>query len=147
MTEDVRFLVNTSFAYAIAGLLSGLYYRELTKANDFEGHTQLAAVHTHLLVLGVVFLLIVLALERLFTLSDGPIYPWFLGTFNIGTIVTATMLLVHGTMQVLGREVSPAISGIAGLGHILLTVAFVLFFLCLRSVVRPAAAPTPAVQV
>lgn len=137
----MRFLVNCSFAYAIAGLLSGLYYRELTKANDFEGRTQLAAVHTHLLVLGVVFLLIVLALERLFTLSDSPMYAWFLGTFNIGTIVTAAMLTVHGSMQVVGRDASPAISGVAGLGHILLTVAFVLFFLCLRSVVRPAVVP------
>lgn len=139
LTEGVRFLVNCSFAYAVAGLLSGLYYRELTKAKDFEGHTQLAVVHTHLLTLGVVFLLIVLAMERLFALSDSPIYRWFLGTFNGGTVITAAMLTVHGTMQVLGRNISPAISGIAGLGHILLTVAFVLFFLCLRSVVRPAA--------
>lgn len=136
----MRFLVNTAFGYAIVGLLSGLYYRELTKAHDFEGDTQLAVVHTHLLVLGVLFLLLVLVLERVFRLSDSGLYRWFLTTFNVGTILTASMLAVHGTLQVLDRDVSPAISGIAGLGHILLTVAFVLFFLILRAVIsdRPA---------
>lgn len=131
----VKTLVNAAFGYAILGLLSGLYYRELTKAHDFDGRTQLATVHTHLLVLGVIFLLVVVALEKLFTLSASPLYRWFTTTFHAGLILTVSMLTVHGTMQVLGKGDSPAISGIAGIGHILLTVAFVLFFLALRSVV------------
>lgn len=34
--------------YAAFGLLSGLFYREYVKANDFGGDTQLALLHTHL---------------------------------------------------------------------------------------------------
>ncbi|MDH6679258.1 small-conductance mechanosensitive channel [Rhodococcus sp. LBL1] len=134
----MKTLVNAAFGYAILGLLSGFYYRELTKAHDFDGRTQLATVHTHLLVLGVVFLLVVLALEKLFTLSASPLYRWFTITFHAGLILTVAMLTVHGTMQVLGKGDSPAISGIAGIGHILLTVAFVLFFLALRTAVTAA---------
>ena len=37
--------------YMIIGLLSGFYYRELTKAHHFTGDTQLALVHTHTLIL------------------------------------------------------------------------------------------------
>ncbi|MCL2533794.1 MAG: DUF2871 domain-containing protein [Nocardiaceae bacterium] len=140
----VKTLVNAAFGYVILGLLSGFYYRELTKAHDFDGRTQLATVHTHLLVLGVVFLLVVLALEKMFTLSTNPMYRWFTITFHAGVIVTVAMMTVHGTMQVLDKEVSPAISGIAGLGHILLTVAFVLFFLTLRSAVTTPAQPAVA---
>lgn len=140
----MKTLVNVAFGYAILGLLSGVYYRELTKAHDFDGRTQLATVHTHLLVLGVLFVLIVLALEKLFTLSASPLYRWFTGTFHAGLILTASMLTVHGTLQVLGKGDSPAISGIAGIGHILVTVALVLFFLTLRAVVTAPAQPVPA---
>ncbi|NLV81370.1 MAG: DUF2871 domain-containing protein [Rhodococcus sp.] len=136
--DGVKTLVNAAFGYAVAGLASGLYYRELTKAQDFDGPTQLSVVHTHLLVLGVLFLLTVAILEHLFTLSAGPLHRWFTITFHSGLILTVSMQLVHGTMQVVGTEASAAISGIAGIGHVLLTVAFVVFFLGLRTAIgRP----------
>ena len=131
----MKILVNSSFGYAVAGLASGLYYRELTKAQDFDGPTQLSIVHTHFLVLGVLFLLIVAIFERLLVLSDSPLYRWFTVTFHAGLILTVAMQLVHGTMQVFGKDASAAISGIAWIGHVLLTVAFVVFFLALRSAV------------
>lgn len=142
--EGVKILVNAVFGYAVAGLASGLYYRELTKAQDFDGPTQLSIVHTHLLALGVLFLLIVALFERSFTLSASPLYRWFIVTFHVGLILTVSMQLVHGTMQVFDKDASAAISGIAGIGHVLLTVAFVVFFLALRTAVasepgRPSA--------
>ncbi|MDR3079562.1 MAG: DUF2871 domain-containing protein, partial [Streptomyces sp.] len=39
--------------YMITGVVSGLFYREFTKAKDFTGETQLAVIHTHLLALGM----------------------------------------------------------------------------------------------
>src|SRR5690606_13769881 len=97
--EGVKILVNSAFGYAVAGLASGLYYRELTKAQDFDGPTQLSIVHTHFLVLGVLFLLIVAIFERLLVLSASPLYRWFTVTFHAGLILTVAMQLVHGTMQ------------------------------------------------
>lgn len=49
----------------IIGLLFGVYYRELTKWFDFSGKTQLSTLHTHTLVLGMFFFLIVLLLEKI----------------------------------------------------------------------------------
>ena len=61
-------------------------------------------------------------------------------TYHIGLNLTAVMLVVRGVTQVTGAELSrgadAAISGIAGIGHILLGVSLVLLLLQIkRSVV------------
>lgn len=59
-------LLNAAFIYMLVGVASGLFYREFTKMNGFaEGQfTRLGLAHTHLLTLGFIVLLIVLALGR-----------------------------------------------------------------------------------
>ncbi|UUV98517.1 DUF2871 domain-containing protein [Vagococcus luciliae] len=121
-------LARASLSYMIIGLISGVYFREMTKLNDFDGWTQLSVVHTHTLILGMFFFLIVLLLEKNFNLTKHKNFKKFYITYNIGLGVTLLMLLTHGTMTVLGIESSAAISGIAGLGHIILTVGLGFFF-------------------
>lgn len=130
----MRKLFTAAFAYMLAGVLSGLFFREFTKARGFpEGApTQLGLVHTHLLVLGFVVLLIVLLLEKSFALSESRLFGWFFWTYNAGLVLTSAMLVWHGCLTVLGQESSAMISGIAGLGHILLSAGMVLLFLALR---------------
>ena len=127
-------LFYAAFAYMLVGVASGLFYREFTKANDFPAgeFTQLGLAHTHLLTLGFIVLLIVLALEKLFGLSRSKLFGWFFWVYNAGVILTSAMLIWHGSLTVLGQEAGGMISGIAGLGHILLTAGMVLFFLALR---------------
>ncbi len=60
----MRKLYDAAHVYMILGVVSGLYYREFTKADDFTGDTQLALMHTHLLSLGMMGFLIVLALAQ-----------------------------------------------------------------------------------
>ena len=43
----MRRLLYSFLFYMVIGLLSGFYYRELTKAHDFVGDTQLSLVHTY----------------------------------------------------------------------------------------------------
>ena len=127
-------LYYASFTYMVIGVLSGLFYREFTKANDFpEGQfTQLGLVHTHLLTLGFIVLLIVLLLEKVFALSrNRKPFEWFFWLYNAGVVLTAAMMVWHGMLTVLGEESTNMIAGIAGLGHIFLTVAMVLFFIVL----------------
>ncbi|GAA1890886.1 DUF2871 domain-containing protein [Paeniglutamicibacter psychrophenolicus] len=136
-------LLYTAFAFGITGVLSGLYYRELTKANDFmdRSASQLPLVHTHLLVLGFVFLLIVLALEKIFGISAAAprAFTWFYWLWTVGVAVTGGMMLVKGTLVVLGTDASSAaFAGIAGLGHISLTVAVVVLFVSLRTALMKA---------
>ena len=126
-------LFYASFAYMVAGVLSGLFYREFTRLNDFpEGQfTQLGLAHTHLLTLGFIVLLIVLALEKLFALSRSKLFGWFFWLYNAGVILTSAMLIWHGMLTVLGQESGKMIAGIAGTGHMLLTAAMVLLFVAL----------------
>ena len=134
-------LLYTAFAFGITGVLSGIYYRELTKAHDFydRSASQLPLVHTHLLVLGFIFLLLVMALERIFGIATAAprAFAWFYWFWTAGVAITGGMMLVMGTMVVLGDDVSSAaLAGIAGLGHIALTVAVVLLFVALRAAVK-----------
>ncbi|GAA2007632.1 DUF2871 domain-containing protein [Catenulispora subtropica] len=124
----MRKLLGTAHVYMIAGVVSGLYYRELTKAEHFTGQTQLGVVHTHLLALGMMFFLIVLALEKLFSLTSSPLFTWFFWVYNAGLVVTVGMMALHGTLTVLGHDAGGAVAGIAGVGHILLTAGLVLLF-------------------
>lgn len=136
-------LMYTALVFGITGVLSGLYYRELTKASDVADRSasQLPLVHTHLLVLGFVFLLIVLALERVFTVSTAAprAFAWFYWLWTIGVAVTGGMMLVKGTLVVLGTDASSAaFAGIAGLGHISLTAAVIVLFVALRAALKTA---------
>lgn len=134
-------LFNAAAFYAVLGLLGGLFYREMTKMQDFpaDQFTQLSVVHTHSFALGMLFFLIVLALEKPLALSSAKFFGAFFWTYNVGVVLTIAMLLTHGTMTVLGTaEVSPAISGIAGLGHIIITVGLVFFFINVKKAINAA---------
>lgn len=134
----LRLLLGATSIYAVLGLLAGLFYREFTKANGFpEGLMgQLGLAHTHILTLGMIVLLIVLALEKVFRLSTSRLFRWFFWIYNLGVVLTSTMLIWHGVLQVQGVEGSKMISGIAGLGHILIGAGFVLLLLNLRAGLR-----------
>lgn len=147
----MRKLFIASLAYMVVGVGSGLFYREFTKANDFpEGaFTQLGLAHTHLLTLGFLALLIVLALEKSLRLTDSPrLFSWFFWLYNAGVVLTSATLIWHGSLTVLGRESSAMISGIAGLGHILITAGMIVFFVALgRAVAREQSRREPAAAV
>lgn len=143
----MRKLFYAATTYLVLGLASGLYYREFTKTNDYtaaDGFTQLSVVHTHVLTLGVMMLLIVLVLEKVFTLSNSKTFGWFFWIYNLGLVVTSTAMTVNGTLHVLGHEASNALIGISGSGHMLLTAGFVLLFVAIGSGIRSDRKMTPA---
>lgn len=56
--------------------------------------------------------------------------------YNAGLLLTVGLLTFHGTMTVLGKETGAAVSGIAGLGHILLAVGLVVLFIMMYERLR-----------
>ncbi len=134
----MRKLFIAASTYLVAGLAAGLFYREFTKLNGFpEGSaTQLSGVHTHLIALGGLVMLIVLVLEKTMSLSPDRRFGWFFWVYNAGVVTTAAMMTLHGVLTVLGQPSSPAIAGIAGMGHILVSAGFVLLILTLGTAVR-----------
>lgn len=121
-------LFKTSSFYLILGLILGVFYREFTKMNDFTGTTQLSITHTHALMLGMFMFLIVMILEKTFNLSQFKQFNIFYITYNIGLLLSLAMMITHGILTVLDKTSGPAISGIAGLGHIIMTAGFAFLF-------------------
>ncbi|WP_427008051.1 DUF2871 domain-containing protein [Pseudarthrobacter sp. H2] len=120
-----------ALSYLTAGLATGLFYREFTKANDFSGDSQLSLVHTHLLASGMLFFLGVLALDKLLNLSGLRMFNVFFWTYNAGLALTAAMMVLGGILTVQGITPSAAIPGISGLGHMGLTAGLILLFITL----------------
>lgn len=132
----MRRLLYAFLVYMIIGLVSGFYYRELTKAHDFTGDTQLALVHTHTLILGMFMFLILLPLEKVFKLSSYYLFNWFFIVYHLGVIVTIGMMTYKGTLQVIGAKYSPeALAGFAGIGHTGMLAGLLLLFFLLRQAI------------
>ena len=132
--------LNLSLVYAIAAMAGGVFYREFTKLQGFTGVTALGKVHTHLFLLGMlVCLMVALFAERL-DLTGIRSFRIFQWTYHIGVPLTAVMLLVRGITQVLGltlsKGASAAISGIAGIGHIVTGVGIILLLVSLKKAAK-----------
>ena len=127
--------MNTALLYAVFAMAGGVFYREFTKFNGFTGKTTLSVVHTHYFLLGMVFFLLLLLLEKNFSFTDAKTGR-VLAAYHIGLNLTAVMFVVLGLTQVLApalsRGMDAAISGMAGIGHILLGVSMVLLLVQIR---------------
>lgn len=131
--------MNTALLYAVLAMAGGVFYREFTKFNSFAGKTTLGVVHTHYFLLGMVFFLLLLVLEKNFSFTAASTAR-VLAVYHVGLNLTAVMFVVRGVTQVLGTPLSSgasaAISGIAGIGHILLGVSLVLLLVQIRRSVK-----------
>ena len=139
----MKLYMNSALLYAILAMIGGVFYREFTKFNGFAAKTTLSVVHTHYFLLGMVLFLLLLVLEKNLSFT-GEKTGRVLAVYHIGLNLTAVMLVVRGVTQVMGTNLSTgadaAISGMAGIGHILLGVSLVLLLLQIRRGV-PASRP------
>ena len=129
-----------SIIYASLALIAGVFYREFTKFNNFSSETTLSLIHTHYFVLGMFFFLILLLLEKSFSFSSkndntNKKVGISIILYNIGLNLTSIMLLVRGILEVISFKITSkidgVISGVAGVGHILLGISllFILIFI------------------
>lgn len=133
--------INSALLYAVLAMAGGVFYREFTKFNGFTGKTTLSVVHTHYFLLGMVFFLVLLLLEKSFSFT-GAKTGRVLAVYHAGLNLAAAMLVVRGVAQVLvpalSSGMSAAISGVAGIGHILLGVSMVLLLVQVKRAVSAA---------
>lgn len=132
--------LNYSLVYAIAAMVGGVFYREFTKWNGFTGVTSLGKVHAHLFMLGMLLFLIVALFSAHNDLTKQKTFRVFLCLYNIGLPLTAVMLVARGISQVLNIALSTgadaAISGIAGIGHILIGTGLILLLISLKKTAK-----------
>ena len=130
--------MNGAITYAALAMAGGVFYREFTKFNHFTGQTTLSVLHTHYFVLGMLLFLLLLLLEKNFAFSSAKSDKILL-FYNIGLNTTVAMLFARGITQVLNIPLSSgqdaAISGIAGLGHIILGVSIIYILLEIKKAV------------
>lgn len=128
--------LNISLVYAVAAMAGGVFYREFTKMNGFDGVTALGKVHTHLFLLGMMMFLLVALFSAQGNLEKQRAFRVFLRLYNVGVPLTAVMMAVRGVTQVLGMGLSAgasaSISGLAGIGHILTGAGIILLLVSLR---------------
>ncbi|MGL6105741.1 DUF2871 domain-containing protein [Romboutsia sp.] len=128
-------LFKISSFYLLLGLIVGVFYREFTKFNNFTGTTSLGLVHTHTLVLGFMFFMIVLLLEKNFLISQIKNFKAWLITYNVGLIYLISVLIFRGILQVKGTDFA-GLSHIAGLGHAILGVSLVWFTVIVNKAIK-----------
>lgn len=121
--------INYSIVYAVLAMIGGVFYREFTKMSDYTSWTTLSVVHTHYFILGMMFFLVLGLVSMNMNLKINRAVLFY----NVGLNLTAIMLVVRGIVQVLDLNVVlVVISGIAGIGHIILGVSLILILLDIK---------------
>lgn len=138
---NMKRYMNTSLLYAILAMIGGVFYREFTKFNNYAGKTTLGVVHTHYFLLGMVLFLLLLVLEKCFSFTSSKTMR-VLAAYHIGLNLAAVMMVARGVTQVLGTTLSSgmdaAISGVAGIGHMLIGISLVLLLIQIKhSITEP----------
>lgn len=128
-------LFKISTLYLLLGLVLGVFYREFTKLNHFTGISVLSITHTHALVLGFIFFIIVLLLERNFFISKIKNFKAWLVTYNIGLIYLLSTLVYRGILQVKGIDFN-GLSHISGLGHTVLGISLIWFMVIVNKGIK-----------
>lgn len=126
---------NLATFYLVLGLAMGVVYREITKLNGFQGKTVLAVVHTHALTLGFMFFILVLLLVKNFKISQIKGFKGWCIFYNVSLIYLLATLTARGILQVLGNDFA-GLSHIAGLGHVLLSIALVWFVVIVNKSIK-----------
>ncbi len=128
--------VNNAFIYAILAMAGGVFYREFTKFCGFTEWTALSVVHTHYFILGMMFFLVLGLVEKNIHFMDQKTNRAVIG-YHAGLNITAIMLFIRGVLQVtatdtLSHGMDAAISGIAGIGHLVLGVSMIMILLSIK---------------
>ncbi len=135
MKNYIEKYLKVSFFYAILAMVGGAFYREFTKFNGFYGKTNLSVIHTHYFILGMFMFLILLLFEKNFHISDDKLIKKTV-FYQIGLNITVLAFLMRGICQTLEMNISKgfdaSISGIAGIGHILIGVSLILILIDIR---------------
>lgn len=131
----VKKYANLGFIYAVVALVCGVFYREFTKGMGFTGDTNLSVMHTHYFILGMFFFLILMLIEKNFGFTDKKAKIFVL-LYQVGLNISGVGFLARGLTQVLvmnlSRGADKGISGVCGIGHIIMGVSLVMLLIKIK---------------
>jgi len=127
---------NTALVYAVLALILGVVYREVTKYSGFTGRTTMSFMHAHYFMLGMAFFLVLMLVEKNFHFSQGRQVGVAVIIYQVGLNITVLCLLARGLTQVwnvsMSNGMDASLSGIAGIGHILLSIGMIILLWNIR---------------
>lgn len=92
-------------------------------------------MHTHYFLLGMFFFLMLMVIEKVFAFSDKGVGKTVV-VYQVGLNITGIGFLMRGLTQVWGTQLSrgmdASISGIAGIGHILMGGCMIVLLMKIR---------------
>lgn len=128
-------LVRISTIYALLGTVAVVFYLIFTKQHHYEGQTLLSSLYLFLFGLGTVFHLLIAILDKLFNFTNHKLYSPFLIVHNVGMFVSSLVMLGKGINSVTGAEKSVLLSAFTGIGHLIIAIAGISFFVILNQIV------------
>lgn len=127
--------------YAALAMAGGVFFREYTKFLGVRGETTLSLLHVHYFTLGMAFFLLLFVIEAMGRSPRGEAKPLCL--YEWGLNITALGLFLRGLSQARGcalsRTVDYGLSGLSGIGHVLLGVGMIWWLWKLRTSCEGAA--------
>ncbi len=129
-------IMNTSLIYFVLAMAGGVFYREFTKWNGYTEPTTLGVLHVHLLVLGAGVFLLTALFAKVTELEKNSLFKKFFVLYNIALPFMVAMMLIRGIVQVLaidlGKMGNGMLSGFAGLSHIGMLAALLMFLIAVK---------------
>ena len=131
----MRTLYKAAFYYVILGLAFGLFYREFTVFNHFDGITALSTLHVHTLVLGFIFHLVLLSLDLALSLHNQKQFKLFFWFYQVSVHGLLATLTIRGILDVLSTDMV-GLNHMAGLFHTTLAVSLVLWMILIGKALK-----------
>ena len=134
-------IINTAIVYFIFAMAGGVILSGIYKMERIYRATTLGVLHVHLLVMGTLLFLITALFAKVTMLAENLLFKKFFVLYNIALPAMVVMMLIRGIVQVLGIELGKMgngmLSGLAGLSHIGMMIAFfLLLFAIKRELIR-----------
>lgn len=131
----VKKLYYTAFTYLVLGLAAGVFYREFTKMNGFNGYTALSFTHSHILVLGFLFFMILTILASISKFEDVKGFNAWYWTYNIGLVFVIVTFIWRGVLQVKSLDFN-GLNYIAGLAHTIIGFSLIWFMIIFKRILQ-----------
>lgn len=131
--------IKYAIVFLSLGLACGVFYREFSKAYGVVNvYTTLGLAHTHFLVLGVAFVLLIGLVTDKLDKHNSKLFTRAFTAYCVGVTGAGLTMITRGIFDVLVKSdkvlytvpggLNGAISGIAGIFHAVLGVGLVLIF-------------------
>ncbi len=131
--------IKYAIVFLSLGLACGVFYREFSKAYGVVNvYTTLGLAHTHFLVLGVAFVLLIGLVTDKLDKHNNKLFMRAFTAYCVGVTGAGLTMVTRGIFDVLVKSdkmlytvpsgLNGAISGIAGIFHAVLGVGLVLIF-------------------